>query len=305
MKKQKGVAIITAMLILTITSILAAKIMWNAQLYQRQSESSINSEQLIVMLQSAEAWAGNILYQDKINTPDLDHLGEIWATDLPPTPIDGGIISGRIIDLQSKFNINNLINTHGDHDIISERQFRRLLTMLEIDPNLSAIVTDWIDPDSVPSFPNGAEDDVYASNIPPYRTPNIIITSTTELMAMDGISKEIFLQLEPHIAALPSGTTQNINTLSPYLIASLSDEININEAIALSQERGNLYFTDIHEKFRDRIDPDMLRRLTTSSDYFLLEAIVSIGSDQATLNSLLYRDISGIVRTVHRSYGAY
>ena len=68
MKKQKGVAIITAMLILTITSILAAKIMWNAQLYQRQSESSINSEQLIVMLQSAEAWAGNILYQDKINT---------------------------------------------------------------------------------------------------------------------------------------------------------------------------------------------------------------------------------------------
>ena len=292
------------MLILMITSVLATKIMWNAQIYQRQAESTVNSEQIMMMLQSAEAWAGNILYQDKINTADLDYLGEIWANELPPMPIDGGYISGKIIDLQSRFNVNNLINTHGDVDSLADMQFRRLLTILEIDPNIARAVIDWIDPDNIPNFPNGAEDDVYSANTPPYRSPNVSITSTSELMAMDGITKEVLMVLEPHIAALPSGTTQNINTSSAYIIASLSDEIDINQAIAISQERGSLYFANVNERFESLIEPDMLRRLTSSSEYFLLEATVTIGSDQNTLYSLLYRDISGIVKSVYRSLGA-
>ena len=292
------------MLILMITSVLATKIMWNAQIYQRQAESTVNSEQIMMMLQSAEAWAGNILYQDKINTVDLDYLGEIWANELPPMPIDGGYISGKIIDLQSRFNVNNLINTHGDVDSLADMQFRRLLTILEIDPNIASAVIDWIDPDNIPNFPNGAEDDVYSANTPPYRSPNVSITSTSELMAMDGITKEVLMVLEPHIAALPSGTPQNINTSSAYIIASLSDEIDINQAIAISQERGSLYFANVNERFESLIEPDMLRRLTSSSEYFLLEATVTIGSDQNTLYSLLYRDISGIVKSVYRSLGA-
>ncbi|OUU80804.1 MAG: hypothetical protein CBC38_00500 [Gammaproteobacteria bacterium TMED78] len=292
------------MLILMITSVLATKIMWNAQIYQRQAESTVNSEQIMMMLQSAEAWAGNILYQDKINTADLDYLGEIWANELPPMPIDGGYISGKIIDLQSRFNVNNLINTHGDVDSLADMQFRRLLTILEIDPNIASAVIDWIDPDNIPNFPNGAEDDVYSANTPPYRSPNVSITSTSELMAMDGITKEVLMVLEPHIAALPSGTPQNINTSSAYIIASLSDEIDINQAIAISQERGSLYFANVNERFESLIEPDMLRRLTSSSEYFLLEATVTIGSDQNTLYSLLYRDISGIVKSVYRSLGA-
>tara|TARA_E500000331_G_scaffold344069_1_gene379768 strand:- start:45629 stop:46498 length:870 start_codon:yes stop_codon:yes gene_type:complete len=287
-----------------ITSVLATKIMWNAQIYQRQAESTVNSEQIMMMLQSAEAWAGNILYQDKINTADLDYLGEIWANELPPMPIDGGYISGKIIDLQSRFNVNNLINTHGDVDSLADMQFRRLLTILEIDPNIASAVIDWIDPDNIPNFPNGAEDDVYSANTPPYRSPNVSITSTSELMAMDGITKEVLMVLEPHIAALPSGTPQNINTSSAYIIASLSDEIDINQAIAISQERGSLYFANVNERFESLIEPDMLRRLTSSSEYFLLEATVTIGSDQNTLYSLLYRDISGIVKSVYRSLGA-
>ena len=292
------------MLILMITSVLATKIMWNAQIYQRQAESTVNSEQIMMMLQSAEAWAGNILYQDKVNTVDLDYLGEIWANELPPMPIDGGYISGKIIDLQSRFNVNNLINTHGDVDSLADMQFRRLLTILEIDPNIASAVIDWIDPDNIPNFPNGAEDDVYSANTPPYRSPNVSITSTSELMAMDGITKEVLMVLEPHIAALPSGTPQNINTSSAYIIASLSDEIDINQAIAISQERGSLYFANVNERFESLIEPDMLRRLTSSSEYFLLEATVTIGSDQNTLYSLLYRDISGIVKSVYRSLGA-
>ena len=292
------------MLILMITSVLATKIMWNAQIYQRQAESTVNSEQIMMMLQSAEAWAGNILYQDKINTADLDYLGEIWANELPPMPIDGGYISGKIIDLQSRFNVNNLINTHGDVDSLADMQFRRLLTILEIDPNIASAVIDWIDPDNIPNFPNGAEDDVYSANTPPYRSPNVSITSTSELMAMDGITKEVLMVLEPHIAALPSGTPQNINTSSAYIIASLSDEIDINQAIAISQERGSLYFANVNERFESLIEPDMLRRLTSSSEYFLLEVTVTIGSDQNTLYSLLYRDISGIVKSVYRSLGA-
>ena len=33
-------------------------------------------------VQGAEAWAADILRQDLVDSPDSDHLGELWATEL-------------------------------------------------------------------------------------------------------------------------------------------------------------------------------------------------------------------------------
>ena len=49
-------------------------------------------------------WAGllwrDILRQDQVDSFESDHLGEAWAIELPPLPVDGGAISGRVEDLQ-------------------------------------------------------------------------------------------------------------------------------------------------------------------------------------------------------------
>src|SRR4029077_12156653 len=119
----------------------------------------------------------DILRQDMVDSPQSDNLGEIWATELPPLPVDGGTIQGRLEDLQGRFNLNNLINDRGLPDPVALKQFERLLSLLEIDATLAGGVLDWLDPDTDVRFPNGGEDTTYAAADPPYRAANTEITT--------------------------------------------------------------------------------------------------------------------------------
>src|SRR5690606_30640861 len=151
----------------------------------------------------AEAWAADILRQDLVDSPDSDDLGEQWAFELPPLPVDGGVITGRLEDLQGRFNLNNLIRPDGAVDLLALAQFERLLTLLEIDPSSAGAVVDWLDPDAEMHFPNGVEDAAYAVNDPAYRTPNAMITSPSELMAIGGFERDTYNAIAPYVTALP------------------------------------------------------------------------------------------------------
>ena len=92
--RQRGVAILTAMLVVTIGTIIAVNLMWQATLDLRRTEAALAADQGLMYVQGAEAWAADILRQDQVDSPDSDHLGEQWATELPPLPVDGGVITG-------------------------------------------------------------------------------------------------------------------------------------------------------------------------------------------------------------------
>ncbi|MFP6828191.1 MAG: type II secretion system minor pseudopilin GspK [Gammaproteobacteria bacterium] len=301
--RQRGVAILTAMLVVALGTMIAVNLMWKASLDLRRTTSALAADQGLMYLQGAEAWAGDILRQDQVDSIESDHLGEIWAVELPPMPVDGGVISGRVEDLQGRFNINNLVTPQGEEDEIARRQFERLLEMLELDPSLAGVAVDWLDPDSETKFPFGAEDDVYSGFDPPYRASNTVITSPSELMAMSGFELESYRLLLPYVTALPSGTTLNVNTASDVLLASLSDDIDLSRGAALIEERGGADFPDISASFEGDVEPEVLQRIDGVSQYFLLTASVAIGTNQFTMYSVLQRDNSGIVRAIFRSLG--
>jgi len=301
--RQRGVAILTAMLVVALGTMIAVNLMWKASLDLRRTTSALAADQGLMYLQGAEAWAGDILRQDQVDSIDSDHLGEIWAAELPPMPVDGGVISGRVEDLQGRFNLNNLVTSQGEEDEIARRQFERLLEMLELDPSLAGVAVDWLDPDGETKFPFGAEDDVYSGFDPPYRASNTVITSPSELMAMSGVELESYRLLLPYVTALPSGTTLNVNTASDVLLASLSDDIDLSRGAALIEERGGADFPDISASFEGDVEPEVLQRIDGVSQYFLLTASVAIGTNQFTMYSVLQRDNSGIVRAIFRSLG--
>ena len=157
--RQRGVAVVTAMLVVAIGTIIAVNPMWDATLDQRRTLAALASDQGLLYLQSAEAWAGDILRQDLVDSPDADHLGEEWAIELAPLPVEGGTIAGRLEDLQGRFNLNNLVNAAGGPSEPDMARFQRLLQALGLDPRLTDAVIDWIDPDADPRFPDGAEED--------------------------------------------------------------------------------------------------------------------------------------------------
>jgi general secretion pathway protein K len=254
-------------------------------------------------VQGAEAWAADILRQDLVDSPDSDNLGELWAVELPPLPVDGGTIRGRLEDLQGRFNLNNLIGSDGKESMLARRQLERLLVSVEADPALAGAVVDWLDPDTELRFPSGGEDVVYSDADPPYRTANSMITSTSELMAVAGFDRDIYRRLAPFITVLPAGTKLNVNTASDVVLASLSDDIDLATATSMIEERGDAEFVDIDATFEGLVEPDVLQEIDGVSEHFLLTATVTLGSNQLTMRSVLQRDRSGITRAVFRSLG--
>ena len=300
---QRGVALITAVLVVAIGTMIAVNLMWEGTLDLRRAEAALAADQGLLYVQGAEAWAADILRQDLVDSPDSDNLGELWAVELAPLPVDGGTITGRLEDLQARFNLNNLIGADGMENQLARRQFERLLNSVEIDPGLAGAVVDWLDPDTDLRFPTGGEDVVYTSHDPPYRTANTMITSPSELMAIAGFDKETYQRLAPYITVLPRGTKLNVNTASDVVLASLSDDLDLGTATALVEERGMAEFIDIDATFEGLVDADTLQEIDGVTEHFLLTATVTLGSNQLTMRSVLQRDRSGITRALFRSLG--
>ena len=302
-RKQRGVAILTAMLVVTVAAIIGANLMWQATLDLRRAESALAADQGLLYMQGAEAWAADILRQDLVDSPDSDHLGEQWAVELPPLPVDGGTISGKLEDLQGRFNLNNLIDGSGKEDELARKQFERLLQLLDLDPTLAGAVVDWLDGDTEIRFPDGGEDGAYTDTDPQYRTANAMITTPSELMAVLRFDRETYAKLAPYVTVLPSGSKLNVNTASDVLLASLSENIDLSTAASLVEERGGAEFVDIDQTFEGLVEPDVLKRIDGVSEHFMLTATVTLGTNQLTMRSLLQRDRSGLTRALFRSLG--
>src|SRR5262245_27957809 len=171
MKRQRGVALITAVLIVALATILAVNVGRAGYMDFRRSSTSFALDQAYEVGLGAEAWAADILYQDGLTSAKTDDLTEAWATPVPPIPVaDGeGEFEGHLEDMQGRFNLNSLVTfqdgTYRRNDAAIKR-FERLLDTLQIETKWANLIADWIDSDNDPAFPDGAEDTVYTGFAP-------------------------------------------------------------------------------------------------------------------------------------------
>jgi general secretion pathway protein K len=300
--QERGVALITAMLITALATMVAANLAWDNALDVRRTMVLLNRDQAIQVALGAESWIISILHQD-LEDSETDHLGEIWATELPGLPIDGGEVFGAVADLQGRFNVNNLIDENGVVDEESLEQFRRLLLAIGLDPRFAGIAADWLDSDIEPLFPDGAEDSIYTGMIPPYRTANQTLSSVSELAALEGMDKLTFNALAPHITALPGRTGINVNTATGAVLQSLDENITVADVENLIAERESGGFTDLQNSFASLVTPDVINQLEESTQYFQLKVVVRIDTVRITLNSVLQRGPRGDVTPILRSLG--
>lgn len=299
---QKGVALITAMLISALATMVATNLAWDNALDVRRTLVNLGRDQAVQVALGAESWVINILHEDLENNR-TDHLNEAWAGQLPGLPIEGGEIFGSIEDLQGRFNVNNLVDQEGEVDEKTLAQFRRLLSGLGIDPRFAGITADWIDGNSDALFPDGAEDPIYTGTMPPYRTANQSLSTVSELAAIEGMERDIWKTLEPHIVALPGRTAINVNTATPAVLLSLDENLTAADVERLLTEREGSGFSDIPTLFAPLVPPDVLNNLGDSTEFFRLKVVVRIDTVRITLYSLLQRAPSGTVSPILRSLG--
>ncbi len=302
---SRGVALITALLIMALIASLTYTLKWNNALDLRRTVVMLNRDQAVQVAIGAESWIQTILRQDYADS-ETDHLGEIWASELPGLPIDGGELFGAIEDLQGRFNVNNLIGADGDVDPLVLEQFQRLLLALELDPRFAGITGDWIDANQDAQFPDGAEDSIYTGMTPPYRAANQLLSSASELAAIEGMDKATLDTLLPHIVALPGRTLINANTATVAVLQSLDERVSFADAERLIDERAESGFSEIASSFAGLMDPDDIGLLLgETSEFFQLKVIVRVDTVRISYYSILERGGQGDVTPILRSLGTF
>ena len=318
--KQKGVAFITAMLIMVITTIVGISISERMQITIKRTSNILYHDLAYQYNLGGESWAALILLRDLNDDSKngyLDSYREGWSTQLPLTTFEEGTITGRIVDLQAKFNLNNLLLdtksiSKAPLDNPSIQYFKRLLVTLELDPELVYAVVDWLDENDKITYPGGGEDEEYADKQPAYLTANQLMIDPSELRMVNGFTAEITNKLLTHVTTLPTYTELNVNTASRELIFALDPLIDSNMVDAiLEHQKSNSFaskiaFIDFVEKFLDketRTNTNLGRLLDVSSDYFMVNSIVKIGQAKSGLQSSLHRTKLGNISVVKRRRG--
>lgn len=321
---QRGVALITAVLIVALATVLAVSVGFKGYLDQRRTATAFALDQAQQVAFGGEAWAADALRRDAMQQGSkTDDFTEEWATPIPPVPIEqgeGAVIGefeGVLDDMQGRFNLNSLIVKQGDkfvRDEIAYERFKRLLVLLELEEKWADIVADWIDSDTQEGFPSGAEDSAYTSLTPSYRAANMPITRASELLALPEFGIERFRKLEPFVTALPVGTPLNLCTAPAEVLDSIVEgEIEYTRArenlIDLRKQRCFPSKSDFTPLLSQIDDVDLRqaveKTLGETSDYYRATIWVTIGATEFTLYSLLYRNTSStkLVRPILRSYG--
>ena len=304
--RQRGVALIMAIVMVAIATVLAVRIGTRASLDLRRTAGLIALDQAWHVALGAEAWAVEVLRKDREDS-QTDHLGERWAQPIPPLPVDGGAVRGALEDMQGRFNLNNLLTDDGRVNEGAVARFERLLENAGADRRWARIAADWLDSDTVPGFPDGAEDGNYLSQNPPYLAANGTVTTIAELMALPGMTLEEYLRIRPHVAALPLGTDINICTASaPVLSALVEGSTDFGDADSLLANRRDGCFPtlqDLQATLPAEVFQALQPTISESSNWFRAVTAVSIGTSELTLYSLIERNSAGGSRTVLRSTG--
>jgi len=324
--RQRGVALIIALVLVALATILATKLTFDGFLERRRAIGVMAAEQALQFGLGAEALAADALAQDAQTSGQQTTLAAPWAQPSQPFPItpqddpEGesiGTMQGQLDDMQGLFNLNNLArvvagapNTNAlpTQDPQPLEQFQRLLVLVGLEPKWAAIARDWIDPDDIPGTPDGAEDQVYTSQMPPYRTGNWPMLSPSELMNLPGFGADRYRKIAPYVTALPSSTVPiNICTAPAPVLESLAENLNgeyTPEVLANGRKAG--CFPDLNA-FRAIVGPQNLAaingRFGQTSQYFRLTTRITLGTTEFTLYSLLLRGNGGKITPLLRSFG--
>ncbi len=313
--RQSGIAALTAILVVAIATVLAVNLLWQTSVNLRRTETLLLQDQARQYDLGGEEFAKFGLAEDfRDDGPSgNDTLQENWAKPLM-FDVEAGKLEGYLLDQQGRFDLNGLVGADGKRVAEAADQFERLLTLLPLDRPLdpataTALVEatiDWIDPDQSPLL-NGAEDDQYTSREPPYRPANFWFTSTSELLAVEGFTPEIYAAIRPHVSALPPPTTTgerwklNVNTATDLVLASLVPNLgplDVEPFLNGAYEDEADFRSDFPGS--EQIPPNTLG---IKSSWFLLTVTATIGTAQSTMYSLLERS-GETVRTRLRAFDA-
>jgi len=237
MKRQRGAALLLAMLTVALVATLASAALWRQWRNIEVERNERAQVQASWVLGGALDWARLILREDA-RASGSDHLGEPWAVVLQESRLsnflaidrqntgdaDDVFLSGRIVDAQGRMNVRNLI-ADGKVSEPDQLAFARLFELLGLETSeLDTMVEQLLLATSV--APDTVDKPV--AQLRPRRL---------EQLQWLGLSAASLLILQPHLVLLPARTPLNLNTASAEVIAASIAGLELAQARKLVSAR--------------------------------------------------------------------
>jgi general secretion pathway protein K len=288
--EQNGAALILVLLIVALSTSLAAFMTTQQSFWQRQIGSQFERTEARRVGVAAIDWARAVLADDA-RANNVDNDKELWASRLPALPLENGEVIGQIEDRQGLFNLNNLVN-NGVASETDIAQFKKLLVLLNLPEELAAALADWLDADSDLRYPGGAEDTYYLSLPIPYRAANRPLTEIGELSLVKGFDPAAIERLRPYVTALPQRSPVNVNFAPPEVLYAISTGLSLADARLLVEQRNAQPFSSTAD-FLQRLPHSGIQvpdgAISVSSQYFMVTGRASVGNAQVITHALLQR----------------
>lgn len=290
--RQAGAALLIAMALMTLVATLASGMVWQQYRAIQVEAAERSRTQSAWILNGALDWARLILREDA-RTGGPTALSEPWATPLAEARLStflaldkdhnaeegpDAFLSGSIVDLQSRYNLRNLID--GGKVIEAELQSLQRLCELAGAPS-----------DTAQRIAAGlAAASAGAPGAP------LLPRSIAQLQWL-GLEEGVLDRLRTYVELLPVRTTVNLNTADRDVIAAVSPGLDAGAAEALVQARQRQAFKSVATAATLLSDRKLLdeRRVGTQSNFFEVRGRLRLDDRSLEERSIVHRNGLNVV----------
>jgi general secretion pathway protein K len=232
-KSQRGAAILLAMVTVVLVATLASAALWQQWRAVEVEAAERTRAQSSWVLTGALDWGRLILSEDG-RKGGSDHLAEPWAMPLEQARLStflavdrsdtlaadastNAFLSGRIVDLQARLNLKNLVQDEGGLDPTTLRMWERLFNHLGLpSAGLDRMVAQLLRAHRAGAASTGTGGATNPANDGP------LWPQEPDQLAWLGLDAQTLEQLRPYVTVLPERTPVNLNTApGPVLFAAL------------------------------------------------------------------------------------
>ena len=287
-KRQRGAALITAILITALAAMIATRLAWNTQhLINQRYLVSEHQKTNNALIAARTLETAKILLLAHKNNNTINAIPKDMRQDT--AKILGFKIKSTLEDAKSRFNLNYLqpSNSTAFADVLA---LAGKGINLQKARDLTQAIINWSS-----TIPNSDTDSYYEKKGLGYKPSHQPFIDSSALVMIKGFDPALVAIMRPHLIALPSTICANFNSVSDPLVLKACgfDDNQIGAAVSCRMQNVYRSRSDLLECIGGTNNSNI--HIDLSSDFFLLTSC-STSKDSGTspcLQSLLYLNQMG------------
>lgn len=278
MVRQKGMALIMAVLVAALVASVAIVLASRAHQWLNQLQNRQNFVVAQTIAYSAVDLA-RFTIRDDMRNNSVDHRKEAWNLPIPEIKIEEGVASGQVEELQGRFNLASMV-TSGKINESGVAAYTRLCSAIGISTSLAETLADAVEKDLETKRQAGGVGTF------PYEV-------LSDLAHLDGYDADVLESLKPYVAILPETMPVNVNFATAEVLQATIDGLSSSDAAEVVSTRNSKHFANFTE-FAAALPADLRSKATSAnftvqSNYFMILTRTAYGRVNVSYQAMLKR----------------